>query len=109
MKLSDRCVWRVSPGITGTFRYASDEVLEAVISLSARTPEPKDDLESLVRAVLAINTVTIREDLAGLAQTDFVGARDYWRAKRKANVTYEQYFEAASRCDYETVKKVVFK
>ena len=98
-----------TPGITGTFRYASDEVLEAAISSSARTPAPKDDLESLVRAVLAINTVTIREDLAGLAQTDFVGARDYWRAKRKANVTYEQYFEAASRCDYETVKKVVFK
>ena len=30
-----------TPGITGTFRYASDEVLEAAISLSARTQSRK--------------------------------------------------------------------
>ena len=98
-----------APGITGTFRYASDEVLEAAINGSARTPEPRDDLESLVRTVLAVNTVTIREELADLAQGDLQGARDYWQELRVANSTYDEYFEAAARCDYEAVKKLVFR
>mmetsp|Transcript_13631 Transcript_13631/g.20755 ORF Transcript_13631/g.20755 Transcript_13631/m.20755 type:complete len:95 (+) Transcript_13631:813-1097(+) len=43
----------VAAGISGTFRYASDEVLEAAINESMRTPKPKDDLRSLVRVILA--------------------------------------------------------
>mmetsp|Transcript_12094 Transcript_12094/g.33483 ORF Transcript_12094/g.33483 Transcript_12094/m.33483 type:complete len:411 (-) Transcript_12094:293-1525(-) len=69
----------VAGAITGTFRYASDEVLEAAINGSTRTPQPKDDLESLVRVVLAITTVAIVEELADLAQGDFQGARAFWQ------------------------------
>ena len=97
-----------TPWITGTFRYASEEVLEAAIAGSARIPQPKDDLESLVRATLAINTVTIREELANLNQGDFRGARDYWKKRKAANVMYDPFFQAAARCDYETVKRLTF-
>ena len=98
----------VSKGFTGTFRYASDAVLEAVIEGSAREPKPADDLESLVRAVLAVNTVTIGNELAQLDQGDFIGARDFWRRKRVSNDRYEVFFEAAGRCDYDVLKELVF-
>ena len=95
-------------GITGTFRYASDEVLEAAIHGIARKPHPKDDLESLVRVVLAINSVVIVEELAELEQGDFQRARALWQKKRSANQFYEGFFVAAAQCDYETVKGLVF-
>jgi len=39
----------------GTFRYASDEVLESAINFKTRCPLPRDDLQSIVRVILANN------------------------------------------------------
>ena len=83
-------------------------MLEAAIEGSAREPKPEEDLESLVRTALAINTVTIGHELARLDQGDFVGARDFWRAKRAANDVYEVFFAAAGGRDYDGVKGLVF-
>ena len=98
----------LAQGFIGTFRYASDAVPEAAIEGSVRIPKPADDLESLVRAVLAVNAVTIGSELAQLDQGDFIGARDFWRGKRAANDHYEVFFEAAGGCDYDVLKGLVF-
>lgn len=98
----------VAQGLIGTFRYASDEVLEAAIEGTAREPKAADDLESLVRTVLAINTATIRMELAQLVQGDFAAARDFWRSKRAGNHYHEVYFKAASVCDYDALNGLVF-
>lgn len=92
----------------GTFRYASDAVLEAAINSSPRKPQPEDDLGSLVRAVLAINTVTIRQELAQLKQEDFRKARTFWQEKRQANASYECFFQAAAERDYAKLEEIVF-
>ena len=98
----------LAQGLIGTFRYASDAVLEAAIQGSAREPTPADDLESLVRAVFAVNTVTIGNELAKLDQGDFVEAREFWRGKRAGNDFYGVFVDAAGRCDYGVLKNLVF-
>lgn len=106
--VTDHAVEEPFQGFVGTFRYGSDEVLGALISSTPRPPQPKDDLESLVRVVLAINSVTILRELASLEQGDFAGARDYWRRKRASNASQDFFFEAAASCNYEALQQLVF-
>ena len=54
----------------GTFRYASEEVLNAAMDKGMRAPLPKDDLHSLARTVLALNDPELRRNLSNIRSGD---------------------------------------
>jgi RIO-like serine/threonine protein kinase len=90
----------------GTFRYASQEVLLAAISETARGPQPKDDLHSALRIILSSLQPSISNDLAKIE--DLQGVLDYWTDKRKKNRKYEWAFVAADECNYDDLKLLYF-
>jgi hypothetical protein len=89
----------------GTFRYASNQVLEAAISSRSRVPQPQDDLGSLVRTVIAVSTPSLRRRLAILGDGEFQGALDIWNSWRTTKTLCEPFFEAADKCDYDLLKQ----
>ena len=95
------------PPFAGTFRFASDEVLASAIKSELRLPLPQDDLHSLVRVILAANSV-IREGLEDIADGDLHTARSYWLEKRKKNKQYEWMFDLAEKMSYGGLKEAMF-
>jgi hypothetical protein len=93
----------------GTFRYASDEVLDSAITGQRRQPQAKDDLESFVRMVLSLSAMSpIQDDLARMKPGDFKAAKEYWLEKRTKNPDYEHIFIAAETVNYEPLTCIGF-
>lgn len=89
------------PAFEGTFRFASDEVLEAAIIGRPRVPKPEDDLESLVRVVFAMTDWNLWHTLAEIGNGDFAGAKQLWGRFQKENPRQTGMFSAAANLDYE--------
>lgn len=97
------------PQFEGTFRYASDEVLESAISGSKlREPEIRDDLESLVRIVVSQPHPWLQDELARIESGDLEATRTFWAEKRRTNPQFEWMFDLAKACNYESFTKVFF-
>jgi hypothetical protein len=92
---------------SGTFRYASDKVLEAASNGSSRVAQPQDDLHSLVRTFLALHYPHVRISLAQLRDGDFAAAQEFWTTFRSDHPDFEWMFEAAESCEYERLKALV--
>mmetsp|Transcript_16266 Transcript_16266/g.37459 ORF Transcript_16266/g.37459 Transcript_16266/m.37459 type:complete len:685 (-) Transcript_16266:158-2212(-) len=91
----------------GTFRYASEEVLTSVIQGTDRLPQPKDDLHSLVRTVIALNDVDVRKKLSDVADGNYHDAICFWEKWQQHNPFYAgTFFKAAETEDYETLKQL---
>ena len=95
------------PPFSGTFRYASNNVLDAVLSGASRTPKPEDDLESLVRVVFAMIIPTLRKRLAEIKDGDFVGAKALWGEFKEQNPEQDRMFAAASSLNYDALKHIL--
>ena len=106
--LKDDSLTASIPGFQGTFRYASDEVLASAILGVSREPQPKDDLESLVRILLSQSSPSLQGDLAGIEANDLRAAHRFWSEKRKANQRYEWIFTLANSCSYVDLKAATF-
>lgn len=92
-----------APPFEGTFRFASDAVLSAALSGENRVPEATDDLESLVRSVLAINSPDLLRRLVEMKDGDFAAAKQLWREK-KQHRHFDDLCLAAQRLNYEYLK-----
>lgn len=92
-----------APPFEGTFRFASDAVLSAALSGEYRMPEATDDLESLVRSVLAVNSPDLLRRLVEMKDGDFAAAKQFWREKRR-NHHFDDLCRAAQRLDYEYMR-----
>ena len=93
-------------GFAGTFRYASQEVLEAALSETRRRPMPKDDLHSLLRSTLSMrNPDTIQGPLASLEQGDFAGALEFWTNYISSHPIYAGLFQAAENYETNTLRQ----
>ena len=90
----------------GTFRYASDAVLKAAGAGHERKPAPKDDLHSVVRTVIALNSQEVRNQLSALEQGAFGSAHDFWVDWRHRFPAHNAFFDAAESLDYEMVAQV---
>ena len=86
------------------FRIASETVLVAAISGERRVPEPKDDLESLVRSMIAINSPDILGEVQNIRDGEFEAARQFWDTK-KVNDHFVRLCEAAQRLDYKYLRE----
>ena len=95
------------PPFSGTFRYASNNVLDAVLSGASRTPKPEDDLESFVRVVFAMIIPTLRMRLAEIKDGDFVGAKALWGEFKEQNPEQDRMFAAASSLNYDALKHIL--
>lgn len=100
------------PAFEGTFRYASEEVLNAAIDGRPYRPLPKDDLESFVKTVVAVNSGGFRlwRKLSMIPNGDFSGARDTWEWEKTHTFT-DSFFlmlTAAATQDYNVLKKLVY-
>lgn len=100
------------PAFEGTFRYASEEVLNAAIDGRPHRPLPKDDLESFVKTVVAVNSGGFRlwRKLSMITHGDLSGARDTWEWEKTHTFT-ESFFlmlTAAAAQDYNALKKLVY-
>ena len=95
------------PPFSGTFRYASNNVLDAVLSGASRTPKPEDDLESFVRVVFAMTIPTLRKRLAEIKDGDFVGAKALWGEFKEQNPEQDRMFAAASSLNYDALKHIL--
>ena len=95
-----------APVFEGTFRFASDTALSAAISGINRAPEAKDDLESLVRSVLAINSPDVLRSLSEIKEGEFRMAKDFWDTK-KQHRHFDDLCGAAQRLDYEYLKNQI--
>mmetsp|Transcript_17411 Transcript_17411/g.26438 ORF Transcript_17411/g.26438 Transcript_17411/m.26438 type:complete len:181 (-) Transcript_17411:180-722(-) len=95
------------PGLEGTFRYASHEVLESAISSQSREPMACDDLHSLVRVILSQMQPSMQDELARIAPGDFVAAKSYWSEKRAKNQRYKWVFCKANARDYDGLKDIM--
>ena len=100
------------PEFEGTFRYASEAVLNAAIAGRPHRPLPKDDLESFVKTVAAVNSGGHRlwRKLSAIEQGNFLGARDTWENEKRQtfNESFLSMFTAAAAADYNTLKKLVY-
>ena len=95
------------PPFSGTFRYASNNVLDAVLSGASRTPKPEDDLESFVRVVFAMTIPTLRKRLAEIKDGDLVGAKALWGEFKEQNPEQDRMFAAASSLNYDALKHIL--
>ena len=91
------------PLFEGTFRFASDAALAAATLGKRRVPEPKDDLESLVRSVLALNSPDILGRVHEIRDGDFEAAKRFWDTKKQSD-HFVKLCEAAQRLDYEFLR-----
>ena len=91
----------------GTFRYASNEVLDAAGTNAPRAPQAKDDLHSLVRTVLAMTDVEIREKLSSIDDRDYGAVSSFWDDWRKRYPIYEPFFVAAENLDYDVLLQLL--
>lgn len=96
------------PPFEGTFRYASDDVLDSAIISSERAPQPKDDLHSLARIILSQNSTCLKGELAELTPANLKAAKDLWQRKRDSYPSHEWLFDAAERCQYDKMKEGIF-
>jgi hypothetical protein len=100
------------PVFEGTFRYASEEVLNAAIDGKPHHPLPKDDLESFVKTVVAVNSGGHRllTKLSAIEQGNFLDARNTWVNEKRDifNESFLSMFTAAAAVDYNTLKKLVY-
>ena len=87
----------------GTFRYASDEVLDSAIRGEKRAPQPKDDLHSLVRTVLAMNDVELRREVSNIDDGEYGAAKALWMDWRNKNPVFQSFFGAAENLQYDTL------
>jgi serine/threonine protein kinase len=94
--------------LRGTFRYASEEVLNHAILKSYRVPRVKDDVHSVLRVILSSLQPRISYDLAKIGDRDLQAARNYWAQKRKLNDKYDWAFNSAESCEYDELKKIFF-
>jgi hypothetical protein len=94
-----------APPFEGTFRFASAAALSAAISETDHIPKASDDLESLVRSLLAMNSPDLLYVLGKIEVGDFFGAQKVW--DERSNGHFEDLFNAARRLDYEYLKKIV--
>jgi len=95
-----------APPFEGTFRFASDAALSAAISGINRVPEAKDDLESLVRSVLALNSPDMLRRLGEIKDGEFGVAKQFWDTK-KQHRHFDDLCGAAQRLDYEYLKNQI--
>ena len=95
------------PPFSGTFRFASNDVLDALISGASPTPKPEDDLESFVRVVFVMFIPTLWERLAEIEDGDFVRAKALWGEFKKQNPEQDHMFAAASSLNYDALKRIL--
>ena len=93
-----------APKFEGTFRFAGDDVLAAAIEQTDRFPEAKDDLESLLRCVLAVNSPGLMQQIVAIPDSGFAEAKRFWES-RKSSFHFKELCAAASRLDYAYLKQ----
>jgi hypothetical protein len=98
------------PPFEGTFRYASKNVLHAVLLNQPWHPKPADDLESLVKTVVAVNSGQHRiwHTLSAITQGDFMAARRVWSQECHRLAPLQTMLEAAANCDYLGLRKFFY-
>ena len=103
---SDSC----PPEFEGTFRFASERALAAVIDGSPRHPLPQDDLESLVKTVAAVNSGGRRiwRKLSEIGQGNFHAAKIAWDEELQLHVTLRSMCEAAASSNYQELKNMIY-
>jgi len=86
--------WCHSPTFEGTFRFASDEALDAAITKAQRTPKPEDDLEPFLRVVFAMADRLLWSTLAGVKDGDFAVVKQLWQNFKEENTRHVHMFNA---------------
>ena len=95
------------PELQGTFRYASDSVLEAAMLQKARYPEPQDDLESVVRVVAAMGNLNVRHELARIEDGDFCSAKAAWARHQQQMPRLAELSAFAADLSYDKVAQIL--
>ena len=72
-----------TPPFEGTFQFASDAALSAAIAGINRAPEAKDDLESLVQSMLAMNLPGMLARLGEIKDGEIGTAKQFCGAKKQ--------------------------
>jgi hypothetical protein len=96
------------PPFAGTFRYGSEAVVSAASVDMQHQYTPRDDLESFVKTVVALNSGERRilKKISALGPGDFGGALQFWSEERHLRGAYfNGMFEAARTLDYAELKK----
>jgi hypothetical protein len=89
--------------LEGTFRFASEEVLQAAIQGVSRVPCSKDDLHSLLRSVLSILHPSIGCKLAEFGGADFGAVSLFWKTWQAEHQVFEPMFVAAEKLEYSAL------
>lgn len=96
------------PPFQGTFRFGSEEVVKAAQNEMVYRYKAKDDLESFVKTVIAVNSGKKRILLRALdiPQGDFQAALDLWSEERQLHGSlFDRLFQAAHNNDYASLRR----
>eukprot|EP00980_Cylindrotheca_fusiformis_P015098 scaffold4160_cov86-Cylindrotheca_fusiformis.AAC.6 len=96
-----------APHFEGTFRFASDEVLDAAIDGEQRIPKPEDDLESFLRVAFAMTDRLLWRTLAGAEDGGFAVVKQLWQKFKDKNPRQADMFKTAACLDYDALKEIV--
>lgn len=97
----------VDPQFEGTFRFGSEAVVKDAKDSIAHHYLPKDDLEALVKTVLAVNSGGQRllKKALEILPGDFAAALNLWTEEQQARGdSFRLLFEAARSTDYDYLK-----
>ena len=91
----------------GTFRYGIEAAVSAALQERLYHYSSRDDLESFVKTVMAVNSGGHRISLgiSTIRQGDFAAALEFWRDIRQSLPPhFNNMFDAAQNNDYEALK-----